>query len=193
MECTRRKKEIRVIERVKTHGCSKAFLQEIHIDENIEKEIRNNSQFEIVCSHGTSASWGVSILLNKTLNLAILDKWEDKDGRLLLLNIQIDDTIFTLVCISAPNYKTAKNAFFKKVRSNLKEYGTGIPILGGDFNETMNQTDRKSASRKNTKPQQVSNLKTLIKSNKLTDIWRDINIKYSSLHGKKKINLEPVE
>jgi hypothetical protein len=47
---------------------------------------------------------------------------------------------------------TARNAFFKKVSSILKEYGTGIPILGGDFNETMNQIDRKSASRKNTKP-----------------------------------------
>ena len=30
--------------------------QETHIDENIEKEIRNNSKFEIVSSHGTSAS-----------------------------------------------------------------------------------------------------------------------------------------
>ena len=39
----------------------------------------------------------------------------------------------------------------------------------------MNQTDRKSASRKNTKPQQVSSSKTLIKSNKLIDIWRDLN------------------
>jgi exonuclease III len=61
--------------------------------------------------HGTSASRGVSILLNKSLNFAILDKWEDKDGRLLLINIQIDDTIFTLVCIYAPNCKTARNAF----------------------------------------------------------------------------------
>jgi hypothetical protein len=41
----------------------------------------------------------------------------------------------------------------------------------------MNQTDRKGASRKNTKPQQVNSLKTLIKSNKLTDIWRDLNEK----------------
>jgi hypothetical protein len=45
----------------------------------------------------------------------------------------------------------------------MKEYGTGIPILGGDFNETMNQTDRKSTSRKNTKLQQVSSLKALKK------------------------------
>ena len=165
-----KEKRNRVIEWVKTHVCSIAFSQETHIDENIEKEIRNNSKFEIVSSHGTSVSRGVSILLNKSLNFAILDKWEDKDGRLLLINIQIDDTIFTLVCIYAPNCKTARNAFFKKVSSILKEYGTGIPVLGGggggggggDFNETMNQIDRKSASRKNTTLQQVSSLKTLI-------------------------------
>jgi exonuclease III len=62
MACTRRRKE-RVIEWVKTHVCSIACLQETNIDENIEKEIRRNSKFEIVSSHGTSASRGVSILL----------------------------------------------------------------------------------------------------------------------------------
>ena len=123
-----KEKRNRVIEWVKTHVCSIAFLQETHIDENIEKEIRNNSKFEIVSSHGTSASRGVSMRLNKSLNFAILDKWEDKDGRLLLINIQIDDTIFTLVCIYAPNCKTARNAYLKKVCSILKEYVTGIPI-----------------------------------------------------------------
>jgi hypothetical protein len=45
-----------VIEWVKTHVCSIAFLQETHIDENIEKDIRNNPKFEIVSSHGTSTS-----------------------------------------------------------------------------------------------------------------------------------------
>ena len=109
-----KEKRKRVIEWVKTHVCSIAFLQETHIDENIEKEIQNNSKFEIVSSHGTSASREVSILLNKSLNFAILDKCEDKDGRLLLINIQIDDTIFTLVCIYAPNCITARNAFFNQ-------------------------------------------------------------------------------
>jgi hypothetical protein len=45
-----KEKRNRVIEWVKTHVCSIAFLQETHIDENIEKEIRNNSKFEIVSS-----------------------------------------------------------------------------------------------------------------------------------------------
>ena len=43
--------------------------------------------------------------------------------------------IFTLGCIYAPNYKTARNAFFKMVSSILKEYEIGIPIFGGDLME----------------------------------------------------------
>jgi exonuclease III len=58
-----KEKRNRVIEWVKTHVFSIACLQETNIDENIEKEIRRNSKFEIVSSHGTSASRGVSILL----------------------------------------------------------------------------------------------------------------------------------
>ena len=73
------------------------------------------------------------------MNFAILDKWEDKDGRLLLINIQIDDTIFTVVCIYAPNCKTARNTFFKRVSSILKEYGAGIPILGREGETSMKQ------------------------------------------------------
>jgi hypothetical protein len=89
---------------LKTHVCSIAFLQETHIDENIEKEIRNHSKFEIVSSHGTSASRGVSILLNKSLNFAILDKWEDKNGRISNLELfQISFSIFSSICVSCKN------------------------------------------------------------------------------------------
>jgi hypothetical protein len=55
---------------VKTHVCSIAFLQETHIDENIEKEIRNHSKFEIVSSHGTSSIWFI-VSLKSTPNIGI--------------------------------------------------------------------------------------------------------------------------
>jgi hypothetical protein len=48
-------------------SCCVQRVKLTQIDENIEKEIRNNSKFEIVSSHGTSASRGVSILLNMSL------------------------------------------------------------------------------------------------------------------------------
>jgi hypothetical protein len=40
--------------------------------------------------------------------------------------------------------------------------------------------------RKNTKPQQVSSLKTLIKSNKLTDIWSDLNVNVQQFTWRRK-------
>ena len=64
---------------------------------------------------------------------------------------------------------------FSKGKLNFERIRDWDTNIRGDFNETMNQIDRKSASRKNTKPQQVSSLKTLIKSSKLTDIRRDLN------------------
>jgi ubiquinone biosynthesis protein Coq4 len=42
-----------------------------HLDENIENEIKNKTNFAIYCSNGTSASRGVGIVINKSLNYAI--------------------------------------------------------------------------------------------------------------------------
>jgi uncharacterized protein (DUF1330 family) len=48
-----------------------------------------------------------------------------------------DDAVFSLVCIYAPNSKTLRNMFFKKVSNFCKKHGTGILVVGGDFNEIM--------------------------------------------------------
>ena len=53
-----REKPNRVVEWIKTQKCSIAFLQETHLDENIENEIKNKTNFAIYCSNGTSASRG---------------------------------------------------------------------------------------------------------------------------------------
>ena len=53
-----REKRNRVVEWIKTQKCSIAFLQEIHLDENIENEIKNKTNFAIYCSNGTSQVGG---------------------------------------------------------------------------------------------------------------------------------------
>ena len=53
-----REKRNRIVEWIKTQKCSIAFLQETHLDENIENEIKNKTNFAIYCSNGTSASRG---------------------------------------------------------------------------------------------------------------------------------------
>jgi hypothetical protein len=55
---------------------------------------------------GTSASRRVTIFVSKAVNYKVIDKFTDENGRNVLLNVDIDDAIFSLVCIYAPNSKT---------------------------------------------------------------------------------------
>jgi exonuclease III len=122
--------------------CDIAYFQETHFDQNIENEINFNTDFNVYGSIGTSASRGVAIFINKAVNYKVIDKVTDENGRIVLLNVQIDDAVFSLVCIYAPNSKTLRNMFFKKVSNFCKEHGTGILVVGGDFNEIMQDIDR---------------------------------------------------
>jgi hypothetical protein len=86
--------------------------------------------------------------------------------------VRIEDMIFPLVCLYAPNYKNSRNIFKKKGNSYLKEYGNGIPILAGDFNDALKPVHRKTTRSSGLFTDPVSSLKTLINFKKIIDIWR---------------------
>jgi hypothetical protein len=48
-------------------------------------------------SHGNSRSRGVSFFIKKELKYTIIDVHNDNDGRLLMINIQIDERFFSLL------------------------------------------------------------------------------------------------
>ena len=102
-----------------------------------------------------------------------MDEYKDSEGRLILINIEINGTIYTLVNIYAPNLEKNRNTFFKSVNEYINKYSIGLLVIGGDMNNNLTCMDRKqkSAERKHKKP--VFYLKQLIKSHKLIDIWRD--------------------
>ena len=146
----------------------------MHFNNESKCFIEEQSDYQCFCSHGNNSSRGVAILIRNQLDYEMISQFIDTEGRIILLNINIKDTIFTLVCLYAPNCKTTKNNFFKKVNTFLKDHRIGIPMIAGDFNETLKEIDRRSNSSK-TKYQTVNSLKTLLKTNDLIDIWRELN------------------
>ena len=54
----------------------------------------------------------VAIFMKKSLHYELINKYNDTDGRLILINVEINNTIFTLVCIYAPNCRSSRNSFF---------------------------------------------------------------------------------
>jgi hypothetical protein len=46
----------------------------------------------------------VAIFIRNELYYEIISQFIDTEGRIILLNINIKDTLFTLVCLYAPNW-----------------------------------------------------------------------------------------
>ena len=150
--------------------CDILFLQETHF--TAEKVHILKKVSDAVCYHsfGLSNSRRVSIWINKQLDYVLIDQFQDSDGRILILNIELDKKIYTLVNVYAPNQVKDRNSFFKKLKKILEKTCLGMLLIGGDFNDILSQYDNKTVKHNKSCP--VYGLKQLIKSYKLIDIWR---------------------
>ena len=75
----------------------------------------------------------------------VLRQFSDPEGRLIIIDIKIENKIITLVNIYAPNDDNP--AFFKKVLSHLLSFDCEEIVLGGDFNLVLDvQKDKKGGN-----------------------------------------------
>ena len=115
---------------------------------------------------------GVAILLKKNIKLKIQGCEGDGEGRILRLDVQIEDQKITLINIYAPNEDCPK--FFQKI-SDIIELAVGQGneiILGGDFNLWLSKHLDKHGTAINTHPKATVQVQNIIKKYQLLDIWR---------------------
>ena len=123
--------------------------------------------------------------MKNNLKCKTINEIKDTEGRIILINIEINENIFTLINVYAPNQHKNRNKFFKKVQNIIENNRLGILILGGDMNETLSINDKKTNNiSRNYKP--VNSLKKLIKKNNLTDIWRELHPNTSQFTWRRK-------
>ena len=149
------------------------FLQETHFSVDISNTLRSEfDQWEIIHAYGTSSSKGCSIFITKKLSYEVIDFHTDPLGRFIILNISIDDTIYTLINIYANNDKVSRNIFFQSINELAGQNSQGIKIIGGDMNDVLSSSDRYN-SKSVIKP--VQSLQKIIKDFDLNDVWRAKN------------------
>ena len=168
-------KRQRLIEWSKQQQCNILLMQETHFSQNIENKLIQDFKGSLYQSNGTSNSRGVAIWIKKNVEFKLIDEYKDNEGRLLLINVEINNAIYTIINIYAPNNTNKRNTFFKQVDRFINEHSIGQIILAGDYNDILSKIDTKKLyqSKKFDKP--VHNLKSMIKSHKLIDIWRQKN------------------
>ena len=108
------KKRLKLIEYLKNKLKSNGvlFLQETHSISNDENAWADDFKGQVFFSHRTSNSRGVLVAYLGSKSFVVKNKRNDDDGRILILDVSIDDTDYILVHIYNANNETEQIKVF---------------------------------------------------------------------------------
>ena len=112
------------------------FLQETHSKEDSEKQWANEWGGKAFFSHGSPNSCGVAILIRNNFNCVIQKSIVDPQGRFIILKAGIQDKVYILVNIYAPNKDKVSGKFYKNLHRVLQTEDLDCEeniIIKGDF------------------------------------------------------------
>lgn len=150
------------------------FLQETYSTKEVENQWKKQWRGEMFFAHGTHHSRGVVILARNNLDFKLKSVQIDDDGRFIFLEVLIQDTLFLLMNIYAPNKISEQISFFRNVlkligeRDNKENFKI---ILGGDFNLTLDKNLDCSGGNPVYK-NSIKILEDIMLEHDLIDIWR---------------------
>ena len=150
------------------------LLQETYWTTDIRNKLLKEWGTNLLMNFGTNHSKGTAILFNTKFN--ILNSHLSDDSRILLVNLKMEDDIFTIINIYAPNNMSDRKAFFFKIQKWIDKFAMNDQklIIGGDFNFTEDSIlDRSSVN--TTKDCSSTSYKVLTSTKCLHDVWRQLN------------------
>jgi exonuclease III len=150
------------------------FLQETYCTSKAESVFNKN--WDGKCFHSisdSSHSRGTMILFNKSLNIKVMNKHCDIYGRKLLLNVEIDKNVYTLVSAYAPNNEQLRSDFFKKLKNWIPQFAADMNriIIGMDANCCRLDNDRSNNNHTSDKSRIYMN--KLLQGLNLSDVWSE--------------------
>jgi len=149
-----------------------AFLQETYcVNHNVAYINKDLNGHVYHCTTTSSHSKGVLIWINNMLEHTIVNKAVSDDGRMVLLNINIQDTIYSLMSVYAPNVETDRCQFFKSVEIFIEQnaISTDNFICAGDMNCCLYDRDRSVNTHINDKSRKI--LHNILQMYNITDLW----------------------
>ena len=152
-------------------------LQETHSSQKDLRYWRAEWGSDIFCAHGRNTNeCGVAILLPRSFNGNIIQQDTDTEGRLVALEIELQEFIVTLIGIYAPTQRHERTQlqFYESLASRLcclAPDRMGYVIVCGDCNVHLGQMDTDNKRHfKMTHPAKM--LSDILSEFMLNDIWR---------------------
>ena len=112
------------------------FLQETHSTFNDETIWKNDFNVPVFYSHGTSQSCGVLIAYFGNINFLVNKQVGDKDGRIPILDINIDEIRYVVVNIYNANTEAEQVQVLRELSELMKNklFEKKRIVLVGDLN-----------------------------------------------------------
>ena len=156
------------------------FLQETHSHYNDQRKWEDQTGCSLFFSHGKTNSCGVLIGFVGTKKLDVLDEKRDKNGRILILKVLVEDNCFTLINLYSPNTESDQVATLTELSfmlNSIDDLDNQNIILGGDLNFFFDTTLEASGGNPTIKKNTLTKFIELKENFNLCDIWRIRNPK----------------
>ena len=163
-------KRLEMFEWLRQQNYSFNFLQEVHCTPNNYEEWKSQWKGDMFLSGNQSNSAGIGILINSNVVYKFISYRELKQGRLQLLNIEIDGKDIYLINIYGPNKDDVE--LINILDKTLIENNSETFIIGGDFNTTLDNKKDKLNGNLDTHKKCSVRIKEVMENNDLCDIWR---------------------
>lgn len=171
--CSTPAKRKKILTYLKSKDTDVAFIQETHFkNEDEALKMKRDWVGKVLHNSVSSKSCGVVILVNKRLNFILSKEFKDSDGRILGVEAEINGVKVVLCNVYAPNKESP--GFIHKVNKILGGL-EGQIILGGDFNQVIDDHLDRTTSRPGATPRDRTAIHSLQEDLGLIDIWRFVN------------------
>lgn len=116
------------------------FLQETYSTVDVEDIWKTQWQGKPHFPHGSNLSCGVMILVRSDLDFSLKSVNLDTEGRSIIMEAEVQGSLFLFVNIYAPNKVQDQCRFFENLNKNIEDFVVNKEhriIVGGDFNVTL--------------------------------------------------------
>jgi exonuclease III len=167
------KKRISLFQWIQDNDIDIVFIQETYCTKVFESKFKFHWDGDVYSSFTDSRhSRGTCILISKRLRrgIKVINIENDKEGRLIMLNVEYNDTLYTLVNMYCPSIVSDRVDFLTGTIDWVTEKrskGSNL-IIGGDMNCIDWPTDRASLATDKSSETYRNMKKTL----NITDTWK---------------------
>ena len=173
------KKRQNIFKRLKdlVKGKGIIFIQETHSCKETEIHWKKDfgTENEIYFNSANSSSKGVAIGFCGNLNHSVNKVYSDEIGKILIIEIKINNEIFILINIYNENCEKDQVNLLKILENQLNMFenaNSSNIILAGDFNFYFDKTLEAYGGNPQTKKQSIASFLKIKGKWDLTDIWR---------------------